>query len=61
MGDMLSRLREGDSVTVLSFARLARSAKQLLSIGEQLEVMGVDLISLKERADATTLQGKLVF
>ncbi len=49
LDDLLSRLREGDSVTVLSFDRLARSTKQLLSISEQLETMGVDLISLKEK------------
>lgn len=61
LDDMLSRLREGDSVTVLSFDRLARSTKQLLSISEQLETMGVDLISLKESVDTTTPQGKLVF
>ena len=59
LDDMLSRLREGDSVTVLSFDRLARSTKQLLSISEQLETMGVDLISLKESVDTTTPQGKL--
>lgn len=57
---MLSRLREGDSVTVLSFDRLARSVKQLLSLSERFEEMGVDLISLKENVD-TTPQGKLVF
>ena len=50
--------REGDSVTVLSFDRLARSTKQLLSISEQLETMGVDLISLKESVDTTTPAGK---
>lgn len=58
---MLSRLREGDSATVLSFDRLARSTKQLLSLSERFEEMDVDLISLKENVDTTTPQGKLVF
>ena len=61
LNDLLSRLRKGDSVTVVSFDRLARSTKQLFEISEQLEEMGVDLISLKENVDTSTPQGKLVF
>lgn len=61
LDDLLSRLREGDSVTVLSFDRLARSTKQLLSISEQLESLGVDLVSLKENIDTSSPQGKLFF
>lgn len=61
LDDLLSRLREGDSVTVLSFDRLARSTKQLLSISEKLESLGVDLVSLKESIDTSSPQGKLFF
>lgn len=61
LDDLISRLREGDSVTVLSFDRLARSTKQLLALSEQFDSMGVDLISVKENIDTTTPQGKLVF
>lgn len=61
LDDMISRLREGDSVTVLSFDRLARSTKQLLSLSEQFEEMGVDLISVKEQIDTSTPQGKFFF
>lgn len=61
LDDMLSRLREGDTVVILSFDRLARSTKQLLEYVERFSEMGVDLISLHERVDTTTPQGKLFF
>lgn len=61
LDDMLSRLREGDTVVILSFDRLARSTKQLLEYVEMFNEMGVDLISLHERVDTTTPQGKLFF
>ena len=61
LDNVLSHLREGDSLMVLSFDRLARSTKQLISIAELLEEKGVDLISLKENINTTTPQGKLVF
>lgn len=40
LDNVLSRLRKGDSLTVLSFDRLARSTKQLISIAELLEEKG---------------------
>ena len=61
LDDLLSRLREGDSVTVLSFDRLARSTKQLLDLAENFQSMGVDLVSIHERIDTGTPQGKLFF
>lgn len=61
LDDMLSRLREGDTVVVLSFDRLARSTRQLLSLAERFEGEGVNLVSLHERIDTTTPQGKLFF
>lgn len=61
LDDMLSRLRPGDSVTVLSFDRAARSTKQLIALAETLQSMGVDFASIKERIDTTTPQGKLFF
>ena len=61
LDNLLSRLREGDSVTILSFDRLARSTKQLLDYCEQFEAMGVDLISIHENIDTSTPQGKLFF
>ena len=61
LNDLLSRLREGDSVTILSFDRLARSTKQLLDYCEAFREMGVDLISLHENIDSSSPQGYLFF
>lgn len=59
--DLLSRLREGDTVTVLSLDRLARSALQLYKLADDFQKQGVELISLKENIDTSTAQGKLFF
>ncbi len=61
LDDMLSRLRDGDAVVVLSFDRLARTTKQLLELAEELETKNVDLVSLHEKIDTSTPQGKLFF
>lgn len=54
-------LREGDIVVVTSYDRLARSTKQLLEIQSELEEKGVALVSLKEKVDTSTPQGKFFF
>ena len=59
--ELLSHLREGDVVIVLSFDRLARSTKQLLELSEKFNAMGVDFVSLKEQVDTSTPQGKLYY
>ena len=59
--DLLSRLREGDSVYVCSLDRLARSTKQLLELSAKFEEEGVNLISLKEGIDTSTSTGKFAF
>lgn len=61
LDDLLSRLREGDSVTVSSFDRLARSTRQLLNLCERFEKEGVQLISLKENIDTSTAQGRFFY
>lgn len=61
LDSLISHLRPGDSVTVLSFDRAARSTKQLIALAETLKEMDVDFISLKESIDTTTPQGKLFF
>ena len=58
---MLEYLREGDSLYVESFSRLARSTSDLLRIAEHLKNKNVQLISLKENIDTATPQGKFVF
>ena len=57
---MLDYVREGDTVIVSDFGRLARSTQDLLRLVEQLSEKGVALISLKEQLDTTTPQGKFM-
>ena len=57
---MLDMLRAGDIVVVDSFSRLSRSTKDLLEITELLRAKGVELISIKEKLDTTTPEGKLM-
>lgn len=57
---MMDFVREGDTVYVLDFSRLARSTKDLLNIIETLNAKGVHLISKKEQLDTSTPTGKLM-
>ena len=57
---MLEFVREGDTVVVHEFSRLARSTKDLLEIVEMLNKKGVHLISNKENLDTGTPTGKLM-
>lgn len=58
--NMLDFVREGDTVVVHDFSRLARSTKDLLNIVELLEQKKVNLISSKENVDSSTPTGKLM-
>lgn len=55
------RKRKADVLVVWAFDRLARSLKQLLSIAEECQSLGVDLVSLKQNVDTTLPAGKLTF
>ena len=57
---MLDFVREGDTVYVHDFSRLARSTKDLLFIVEELQKKGVEFHSDKEQVDTTTPTGKLM-
>lgn len=57
---MLNYVREGDTVIVSEYSRLARSTRDLLSIVQQLTEKKVQLISDKERLDTSTAQGRLM-
>ncbi len=57
---MLDFVREGDTVYVHDFSRLARSTKDLLDITELLNKKGVALVSFKESIDSSTATGKLM-
>lgn len=56
---MLDYAREGDTVYIHEFSRLARSTKDLLEIVEGLNKKGVQLVSNKENLDTSTATGKL--
>lgn len=56
---MLEFAREGDTVYVSEFSRLARSTKDLLDIVQRLKEKQVQVISLKESFDTSTPAGEL--
>jgi len=60
LNEMLDFAREGDTIVVHDFSRLARSTKDLLNIVELLDSKGVKLISNKESIDSSTPTGKLM-
>ena len=57
---MLEFAREGDTIYIHDFSRIARSTKDLLEIVEQLSAKGVHLVSNKESIDTSTPTGKLM-
>lgn len=57
---LLDYVREGDTVYIHDFSRLARSTKDLLEIVETLNAKGVHLVSNHENIDTSTPTGKLM-
>ncbi len=57
---MLDFAREGDTIYVHDFSRLARSTADLLNIVEHLNNKGIHLVSNKENIDTSTPTGKLM-
>lgn len=58
--EMLSFVREGDTVIVESISRFARSVKDLLDLVGKLQDKGVEFVSKKETIDTTTPQGRFM-
>ena len=58
LGDVL---RQGDTLVIWKFDRLARSLPKLITTAEELERRGIGLVSLTESIDTTTPGGVLVF
>jgi len=56
---MLEWVREGDTVYIESFSRLARNMLDLLKIIDELTKKNVGFVSLKESIDTTTPAGRL--
>src|SRR5450755_4625455 len=55
------RRRTFDVIVVWKLDRLARSLRQLLTIGEECQSLGVDLVSLRQNIDTTLPAGRLTF
>lgn len=57
---MMNYIREGDTIVISDFSRLARSTRDMLNLVDELKTRGVELISLKENIDTSTPQGKFM-
>lgn len=57
---MLEYLREGDTLVISEYSRLARSTQDLLQLVKQLTDKGVKIVSLKENFDTSTPQGEFI-
>lgn len=58
--EMLDFIREGDTVYIHDFSRLARSTSDLLNLVELFKTKKVILVSNKENIDTSTASGKLM-
>jgi len=57
---MLDYARDGDTVYIESFSRLARNTIDLLQLIEQMNGKGIKVISIKEGLDSSTPTGKMM-
>lgn len=57
---LLDYMREGDTLYIESYSRLARNTRDLLALIETITAKGVTLISEKEGFDTSTPHGKLM-
>lgn len=60
LDDLLSRVREGDSITVVSLDRLGRSALHVMQTIADLTERGIEVRSLKGGEDMSGPTGKLL-
>ena len=58
--EMLEFAREGDTIYISEFSRLARNVADLLKLVEQLQSKNIHLVSAKENIDTSTPTGKLM-
>lgn len=58
--EMIDFAREGDTIYIHDFSRLARSTKDLLELIEIFNKKGITLVSNKENIDSNTPTGKLM-
>jgi DNA invertase Pin-like site-specific DNA recombinase len=58
---VLKAVREGDTLVIWRLDRLGRSLKELIAMAEDLKRKGVQLRSVTEGIDTTTIGGELLF
>jgi DNA invertase Pin-like site-specific DNA recombinase len=58
---LLQFAREGDEIIVFKMDRISRSLKHLLELTDEFEERGIHFISLHEKIDTTSANGKLFF
>ena len=58
--EMITFVREGDTVVVESISRFARNTRDLLELIDQLAKKNVEFVSKKEAIDTTTPTGKFM-
>lgn len=58
---MLEKVRSGDTIKIYRLDRLGRSLPHLISLIEELNTKGIDLISLSDHIDTQSSSGKLMF
>jgi len=54
-------LRKGDVLVITKLDRLARSLKDLIEIVETLKKRGVDVVSIQDKIETATAQGRFFF
>ena len=61
LDNMLSTVKEGDTIVIESLSRLGRSVKNLAELMELFNNKSIRLVSLKETIDTTSSTGRLLF
>lgn len=60
LAEAIKYLRKGDILVVYKFDRLGRSLSDLLSVISELHEKGVEIMSLKDNIDTSSVSGKLM-
>jgi len=58
---LIEKLRNGDTIVVWKLDRLGRSLKHLVNLVSWFNEKGVEFISINDKIDTTTAQGRLIF
>ena len=58
---MLSQLREGDTVKVLSIDRLGRNVAELIAVAQELKRLGINIVAVGQGIDTSTPVGQVFY